>query len=406
MIKWKLIRFVSLILFLVASIILPLIPSVVMASTCSDTVVIAAYNSYDNVTADYICDGVSDEVQINQAINSIPKGKVKLLDGTYNITSSIIVKSNMIMEGQGWSTVIKGINFGLGTYADALICSAYQVDIEGFVARDFLIDGQRGTGVNSTSNAIRLGVGAQARHCRLTNISIKNIYSIGIAISGVYSEDVVIDKCFIDNTAKDCIYLLGMSHKVVDNDLRNTLDTAIAFVYEGGVSPRDGFVEGNRIYNCVNGIILDGMQGGCVSSNIIDTINSGCGILVGGYPTSPRPTNIIVNGNKVSNCAAIGIYLYKAKYCIVADNVVFNNDKSNASWGGITTYSDSTDFSEYNTIEDNISYDDQATPTQDYGFKEMGNSNHQQLKDNIFHGNAVAPYLVIGANDLVSGNMP
>jgi hypothetical protein len=49
------------------------------------TVIVAASNSKSTTAADYVCDGLADEVQIESAIADLPSGggRVLLLEGTY-----------------------------------------------------------------------------------------------------------------------------------------------------------------------------------------------------------------------------------------------------------------------------------------------------------------------------------
>src|SRR5690606_32557683 len=59
---------------------------------------------------DYLCDGTNDQVEINNAIDALPAsgGEVVILDGTYNITATIIVnKDNVSIRGNGNATVLK-----------------------------------------------------------------------------------------------------------------------------------------------------------------------------------------------------------------------------------------------------------------------------------------------------------
>lgn len=66
-------------------------------------------SKYPN-SADYVCDGTDDQVEIQQAIDSLTNGgTVFLLDGTFNITSSIKVNnSNVNIVGTGYNTVLDG----------------------------------------------------------------------------------------------------------------------------------------------------------------------------------------------------------------------------------------------------------------------------------------------------------
>jgi len=75
----------------------------------SATFVVAAADSLHQGLADYVCDGVDDQVEIQAAIDALSTGggKVALLDGTYNISDSINVPTNGVMlEGCGAGTII------------------------------------------------------------------------------------------------------------------------------------------------------------------------------------------------------------------------------------------------------------------------------------------------------------
>ena len=64
---------------------------------------------------DYLCDGTADDVEINAAIQALPAagGEVVILDGTYNLTGSILVnKNNVTLSGNGRSTILKRAFYG------------------------------------------------------------------------------------------------------------------------------------------------------------------------------------------------------------------------------------------------------------------------------------------------------
>ena len=62
--------------------------------------------------ADYVCDGVADETEINAAI-ALGAGEVKLSTGTFNITNGpIILAANVWLRGSGAATTIKQMWWG------------------------------------------------------------------------------------------------------------------------------------------------------------------------------------------------------------------------------------------------------------------------------------------------------
>ncbi len=55
---------------------------------------------------DYLCDGVDDQVEIQAAIDALPEtgGKILVLSGEYSLSSYLNLKSNLDLEGNGFST--------------------------------------------------------------------------------------------------------------------------------------------------------------------------------------------------------------------------------------------------------------------------------------------------------------
>jgi len=78
------------------------------------TLIVAANNSLDKTRADYVCDGIDDYVEINQALAALPAvgGRVLLLEGTFDLYSDdingvvTIDKNYTTLEGQGCGTVL------------------------------------------------------------------------------------------------------------------------------------------------------------------------------------------------------------------------------------------------------------------------------------------------------------
>ena len=128
------------------------------------TIVVAASDSKwkDAVPEEYRCDGVNDQEVINRAINALPSpgttnirgsgeveepsqgGCVLLLDGTYNITAPIDLtgKSNVMLKGQGASTVINNLATD-GSHAIQAINSTAKNRV---VIKDLLIQGNPNSG--------------------------------------------------------------------------------------------------------------------------------------------------------------------------------------------------------------------------------------------------------------------
>ena len=107
------------------------------------TLVVAASNSsvLSKDSADFICDGTADDVQIQAAITYLAAGgtyglggTVVLTEGTFNIATNILVKSNVHLKGQGPATIL--LNNGT---PDQLISIA--TGVINYVLQDFNLNG-------------------------------------------------------------------------------------------------------------------------------------------------------------------------------------------------------------------------------------------------------------------------
>ena len=76
-------------------------------------IMVAAADAPDwfKLAANYVCDGVSDQVEINAAIGN--NRRVLLSSGTFNITWYVNVNyNNILLKGHGESTIIKNVSSG------------------------------------------------------------------------------------------------------------------------------------------------------------------------------------------------------------------------------------------------------------------------------------------------------
>lgn len=68
---------------------------------------------WTDADCDYLCDGTDDQAEINAAIQALPSGggEVVILDGTYNISSEILInKENVSIRGCGTSTTLNAVS--------------------------------------------------------------------------------------------------------------------------------------------------------------------------------------------------------------------------------------------------------------------------------------------------------
>lgn len=161
-----------------------------------------------------MCDGVEDDIEINQAIQalSIDGGKILLLDGTYYTQHTInINKNNVTFEGMGNSTRLM-----TNVYSD-----------NGKAA------------INVTAKDI------QIKNIYLSDIGTTNPSNLGWdgIILSQSSSNVLIDNCTITNYT-DCLYLYGDMPYITNCHILANKSSSNVAIYGSG--------SGNRqfIINC------------------------------------------------------------------------------------------------------------------------------------------------------------
>lgn len=235
------------------------------------TLSVAANDASDEskARADYVCDGVDDDIDINAALAALPGvgGKISLSEGTFNISNPIdIPNDDITLEGMGNSTYIDGA--GLATTEHAIV-----VDGMGYcILKNFMIS--TGSGGGRTS------------HC---------IYVAGTLIG------LVIDRVFFYNSDDDGIYIYtdgGVYRSYITNCLFRDIDGS--GIYVGGNAA--GGVSGLTIHN---NTITQGAGGGVV----FDTGSSG-------------HTYCSINDNYIVDSGVEGIILYDMVDSTINNNII------------------------------------------------------------------------------------
>jgi parallel beta-helix repeat protein len=385
-----------------------------------NTLIIAAKNTPNKSSADYICDGIGDQVEINNAINKLAgkAGTVALLSGTFVINKPIVVRENLIIYGQGIGTII---SLASGSNCNIIQNTPYKVT-PNLTIRDMRLNGNRdqqsSTSTWTTMNGISITV--SGANSLIKNMTIENTWSGGIRFVGdnsiitgntiknsTWSGISVSDACFgveiSYNSVYDCGAALadggrgdsittsnGGNHKIIYNYIKrggkveqlgawqslntvisnNRLEDGLAM---GIATFSDGIIiKENTVKNAAdNGIDLRGANNCLVQNNIVDTVN--------GYVGERRGIVVIGNGhrildNQVSNIYGAGIITYSSSDNYIAGNTIKNCGISNAISHGafyagivIQIYSSTDLVNKNTTIINNRVFDDQAVPTTKFG---------------------------------------
>lgn len=167
------------------------------------TVVVGASNGGWNASdCDYLCDGVDDQVEINQAIAALPAGggEVLLLDGTYYLSGNLSRLQYSTLRGTNRDSVtLKRMTATGYNGSTALLIGSNQA-----VITDLSYDGNSAIFQSSTSGVYDILIGAGAK--------IKNIYITSCADMAVYAEpfDILateIGDCWFTSVRGPCVYV-------------------------------------------------------------------------------------------------------------------------------------------------------------------------------------------------------
>ncbi len=245
--------------------------------------------------ADYICDGTSDDVEINAALTQVATaggGKVSLTEGSFTLTNTIKIPSDTIFAGAGANTKLVfatsvGDKTMITNNCDYTPGSRHATGNENITLKDMYIDGDkanRGTGTDATWT-----IGFNT----VENLTIENLIIVNgwtTAIRTEFCTYVVIANNRVHNPGDDCIAI---------NE-----ETYHCSCYGNMVSDAG---KGSKSYGASNGIeIQDGSRDVTVVGNTIENCDEN-GIQVSGHSGKDPCMNVAINANTVRNFGDFGI---------------------------------------------------------------------------------------------------
>jgi len=369
---------------------------------------------------DYVCDGTDDDVQIQEAIDSLGSsgGTVFIKKGVYNTASNPGVKvrnKHITVTGEGKQlTILRGSAghdlFNVGSDSGDTTTNLF------VTVKNLTLDVE-------TNQGQAAFVSSGVSHVTLDNVEVRgsdNVFCVFFAgpsggtkagvvdgtttdkynaiincdIYGNYGGDIlswslqqygIISNCRIDGRiaayyGRDCVFsgnYLGTSSSNTNCPiwatapfLNNSITGNTVTDFNGaGIRIAGGDDASDLIYgNVIVGNSIDGKTTG------------GRGIQIGNY-SSPPHTGITkgntITGNAIMNCVYYGIDLGYSHYNTVSGNVCRDNNSD-----GIHLY-ESTN----NIINGNQCIDLRTTPGQNYGIRLTHNSDDNYVDNNILTGN-------------------
>ena len=235
------------------------------------TIIVAAADSRNKDSADFICAGESDQLVLSRAINSLPAGggSILLMEGTYHLDTEglepsggiyrllHIGASHVSITGQGSATLLKLEDAAVGA---GVTCALVGISGDDFYMSRLTLDGSKANNSGTVHGIYQL-VGADS--CTVESCNVKNCSGSGIKIHGNASG-------IKDNKVSGC---------------DKGMDIGGTESYVRGCEFNDGNI-GIYVGNCSHGVVID---------------------------------------NRVSNNAQKGICLSYATYYQVVSNVLLDN---------------------------------------------------------------------------------
>ena len=250
----------------------------------SATVTVAASNSVRSGGAQYVCDGTSDEVEIQAAINALPTagGVVQLLEGTYDIRNPITMRSNMWLRGQGPGTILKMNKAAWNVASNRYIFydgpGHSQATQSNITFSDLMIDCDDYTGSGASEYVTPIifwGFNAIAENNRVDRCVIKDGY--GYAVLTIRNTGFHASGNTISNWGDSCIEIRSTRGAVVsDNDFASCSIQTYAdelTVKSGGI-----IYSGNNFTNVGFYVANPGtgkqVQGLLIANNVFRTVGN------------------------------------------------------------------------------------------------------------------------------------
>jgi hypothetical protein len=282
-----------------------------LAKGRASTIIIAASNSTANskACADYICDGVDDQVEINTAITGLSSsgGTVLLLEGTYNISATINTVNNLTLKGQGNGTKLYLVS-GRSTAVNMISANSINITI-----CDLLLDGNASNQTQYCNSiyAFRYDSFSSWACTSIVNCIFQNHKGYGIY---AYRANAlkVIDNFFIGNLSTDIYSYMATNSNIINGNI---------FKSGAGTDAKNGEgikLSGDGVSKCSGSSII--CNNHFQSKGFAINLNSGT-------------NNAIVVGNIVEN-GTTAITISQSSGCMITSNKIIGCNTAISLAGG------------------------------------------------------------------------
>jgi parallel beta-helix repeat protein len=259
-------------------------------------------------------DGSGDYMDIQSAINSLPAtgGEVYVREGTYTISSSITIPSNVVLIGAGAATKIFLAN---GANVDVIVASSAK-DI---IIANLSIDGNK---ANQTAG--------------------------GHGIKFVNVENSTISGCKVEKSYYRGIHLEGSSNNVITNNNLSTNDAQGIMIFSNS---NNNSVLGNTVKsNDAEGVALISSFNNTIIGNTVRS-NRGSGIYLRDSNNNVLMGNVGINNSQIGAGITDGIYLQSSDYNTITSNRCADDQVVKTQSYGVNISDAACDF---NLVDGNV----------------------------------------------------
>ena len=382
--------------------------------------------------------GTDAKTVMQNAINALTEGgKVFLNNGTYIMSGKLLLRSNIDLEGESWSTILK-----LGDHIDTNVIDTDLSGISNLVVRNIQIDGNKANqDAPHYPDSNRIGIELlQTIDTTINHVYVHDTDGMGISFSatGNKAEHHWLVNSYVKNPNGDCYYF-GGTKSVLSNSMcegHRDYGIVIARCKFCVVTNSTTIGDVSSSSKNRNGIYGNGMgtdrstnNTAIIGNTIINSPHFGIGGSNIGPPDMYSGSNVLIADNEIRNATLDGIHITKGDRYIIANNAIIEsggygidinlndtqiigNQVAHSARGGVTLTNSNNTFIGFNIVKNNgwskpnnwdgisingikgkniqimnnVVYDDQITKTQRYGINNEGSCDYCFATHNTVYG--------------------
>jgi hypothetical protein len=329
-------------------------------------------------------------------IDSRGGGIMLIPEGTF-VSGQVTLPSNITIRGEGFGSIVK---LKAATNAPLFINKSGSTGSESNITIENLkIDGNK-------ANQTALQEGTGIKLLKVPRVTLRNLWIVdteghGIHLnnSGATIEGQVIADCIIEDTGSSAVGTFGSCVAVTNG---TNLSISNVKCYD---SAKAAFRLSGTGYTITNSHGIRCGNGGLVpeASSFSDSTISNCVFTDNG--TNPNndgirlvgATNITVNGGVCSGNYGAGLMILNGCKQITVNGGIYKNNGKHADAPAATEGRDGITIKDNGTACTDITitgarcYDDQGSPTQDYGISIQGAADFVTIEGNVLRGNQTGP---------------